>query len=116
VDRAKAFYMDQAGFEHLVDHSVGEDFRVVQLTPRGSTCSIAVMKNAVTAGSVQGLHLVVSDIDAARLKLLGRGVQVGEIFHFEEGVRYQARTPSAATTTRFYPLATPTATAGLYRR
>ena len=85
VDRAKAFYIENAGFDLHVDHSAGDDFRVVQLTPPGSACSIAVMRNAERAGSVQGLHLVVSDVDAARAELAGRGVGVSEVFHFEEG-------------------------------
>ncbi len=85
VDRAKAFYIENAGFDLLVDHSAGDDFRVVQLTPPGSACAIAVMRNAERAGAVQGLHLVVSDVDAARAELAGRGVDVSEVFHFEEG-------------------------------
>jgi catechol 2,3-dioxygenase-like lactoylglutathione lyase family enzyme len=82
VDRAKAFYVEQVGFDVLVDHSAGEDFRVVQLVPPGSACAIAVMKQPERAGSVLGLHLVVSDIDAARSELQGRGVAVGELYHF----------------------------------
>jgi catechol 2,3-dioxygenase-like lactoylglutathione lyase family enzyme len=82
VDRAKAFYLEQAGFELLVDHSAGEDFRVVQLVPPGSACAIALMANAEAAGTLQGLHLIVSDIDAARAELLGRGAPAGEVFHF----------------------------------
>ena len=85
VDRAKAFYTDRAGFNLDVDHRAGDDFRVVQLTPPGSACSITIMRNTAAAGSVQGLHLVVSDIDAARAELVGRGTDVGEIFHFESG-------------------------------
>ncbi len=85
VDRAKAFYMDQAGFGLDVDHSAGEDFRVVQLTPRGSSCSIALMRNtAMAAGSLQGLHLCVKDLDVARDELVGRGVDAAEMFHFGE--------------------------------
>jgi catechol 2,3-dioxygenase-like lactoylglutathione lyase family enzyme len=85
VDRAKDFYLEKAGFDLLVDHSAGTDFRVVQLTPPGSSCSIAVMGSAERAGSVQGLHLVVDDIDAAQAELAERGVDVGEAFHFEDG-------------------------------
>ncbi len=85
VDRAKTFYIEQAGFDLHVDHRAGDDFRVVQLTPPGSACSIAIMKNTVAPGSVQGLHLVVSDIDAARAELVGRGTDVSEIFHFGSG-------------------------------
>lgn len=85
VDRAKDFYLEKAGFDLLVDHSAGTDFRVVQLTPPGSSCSIAVMGSAERAGYVQGLHLVVDDIDAAQAELAERGVDVGEAFHFEDG-------------------------------
>lgn len=87
VDRAKAFYIDQAGFNLDVDHRAGDDFRVVQLTPPGSACSISIGKGITDAapGSVRGLHLVVSDIDAAHATLSQRGVDVGEIFHFEAG-------------------------------
>ena len=81
VDPAKAFYAEQVGFVVDVDHRAGEDFRVVQLTPPGSACSITLMRNEA-AGSLQGLHLVVRDIEAARTELVGRGVQVSEPFHF----------------------------------
>ena len=83
VDRAKAFYMDRAGFVLDVDHSAGEDFRVVQLTPPGSACSIALMKKVDAAGSAQGLHLMVPDVDTARAELLARGLDAGEPFHFD---------------------------------
>jgi hypothetical protein len=88
-------YIEKTGFRLDVDHSAGEDFRVVQLTPPGSACAIALMRNtALTsaggadsdrlhrAGSLQGLHLVVSDIDAARAELIARGTEVSEVFHF----------------------------------
>jgi len=81
-DRAKAFYLEQAGFSLLVDHSAGPDFRVIQVTPTGSACSIVLMCNPDAAGSVQGLHLVVSDVDVARQELTGRGVDVSEPYHF----------------------------------
>jgi catechol 2,3-dioxygenase-like lactoylglutathione lyase family enzyme len=84
VDRAKAFYIDRVGFDLLVDHSAGEDFRVVQLVPPGSACAIAVMKQPERAGSVLGLHLIVTDIDAARSELHERGVAVSELYHFGE--------------------------------
>src|ERR1700722_8977556 len=83
VDRAKAFYIDRAGFGLDVDHSAGEDFRVVQLTPPGSACSIALMRNLEAAGSAQGLQLVVSDVTAARDELAQRGLDTGEPFHFD---------------------------------
>jgi catechol 2,3-dioxygenase-like lactoylglutathione lyase family enzyme len=82
IDRAKAFYMEQAGFGLDVDHSAGEDFRVVQLTPPGSACSIALMKNDA-AGSLQGLHLIVGDIDSASAELKQRGVDATDVFHFD---------------------------------
>lgn len=82
IDRAKDFYEHNAGFHVDVDHRAGEDFRIVQLTPPGSACSITLMRNPDAAGSVQGLHLVVSDIDAAKAELSGRGVQTSDLFHF----------------------------------
>ena len=85
VDRAKAFYVDQAGFRLDVDHRAGEDFRVVQTTPRGSACSVTLMKNAERAGSLQGVHLIVEDIETARSELAERGVDVKGPFHFEDG-------------------------------
>ena len=84
VDRAKAFYMEMAGFNLDIDHRAGEDFRVVQLTPPGSACSITLMR-LTAPGTLQGLHLVVRDLEAARAALVGRGMAVGEIFHFESG-------------------------------
>ncbi len=83
VDRAKDFYVDRFGFRLDVDHRAGEDFRVVQLTPPGSACSVTLMRNGA-AGSVQGLHLVVKDLEAAHAELAGRGAPVSEPFHFGE--------------------------------
>jgi catechol 2,3-dioxygenase-like lactoylglutathione lyase family enzyme len=87
VDHAKAFYTEKVGFNLDVDHRAGDEFRVVQMTPPGSACSISIGKGITGAapGSVQGLHLVVSNIDAARAELVERGVEIGEIFHFESG-------------------------------
>lgn len=85
VDRAKAFYVDRVGFGLDVDHRAGEDFRVVQMTPPGSACSITIMRNTDAPGSLQGLHLVVSDIDEVRKELVARGVEVSELYHFDEG-------------------------------
>jgi len=89
VDRAKTFYMDKAGFNLDVDHRSGDTFRVVQLTPPGSACSISIGTGITDAapGSVRGLHLVVSDIEAANAQLVERGVDVGEIHHYESGQR-----------------------------
>lgn len=85
MDRAKAFYVERAGFDVHVDVNVGNRFRVIQLLPRGSACAIALMHQPERAGAVQGLHLVVSDVVAARAELAQRGVDVSEPFHFEEG-------------------------------
>jgi len=85
VDRAKAFYQDKAGFQLDVDHRAGEDFRIVQFTPPGSACSITLMRNDASAGTVQGLHLIVADIEAARAELTGRGADVSDFFHFDAG-------------------------------
>jgi catechol 2,3-dioxygenase-like lactoylglutathione lyase family enzyme len=87
VDRAKAFYTDKAGFNADHDYVVSEELRFVQLTPRGSACSIAIGQGLTTAvpGSVQGLQLVVSDIQAARAELLGRGAEVSEVQEFAWG-------------------------------
>jgi catechol 2,3-dioxygenase-like lactoylglutathione lyase family enzyme len=84
VDTAKEFYVERAGFRLDLDHRAGDAFRVVQLTPPGSACSIAVGLGITEAapGSAQGLHLVVPDIEAARDELVTRGVDVSEPFHF----------------------------------
>jgi|SRR5829696_9145314 catechol 2,3-dioxygenase-like lactoylglutathione lyase family enzyme len=87
VDRAKAFYTEQAGFNADHDHRVSDDLRFVQLTPPGSACSIAIGQGVsdTAPGSVQGLQLVVADIEAARAELLERGVEVGEVQDFPWG-------------------------------
>jgi predicted enzyme related to lactoylglutathione lyase len=87
VDRAKAFYTEQAGFNADHDHTVSDEIRFVQLTPPGSACSIALGTGISDAapGSVRGLQLVVSDIEAARAELAGRGVDVSEIQVFPWG-------------------------------
>lgn len=81
VDRAKSFYVDRAGFTLDHDHSAGDQFRVVQLTPPGSACSICFGVGIVDTapGSVKGLHLVVDDIHGARAELVGRGVEMGDV-------------------------------------
>jgi predicted enzyme related to lactoylglutathione lyase len=87
VDRAKNFYVDQAGFNADHDHTVSEDIRFVQLTPPGSACSIAIGKGTTDAepGSVRGLQLVVDDADAAREDLASRGVEVSPVQDFPWG-------------------------------
>jgi catechol 2,3-dioxygenase-like lactoylglutathione lyase family enzyme len=84
VDRAKEFYTDRAGFTLDVDHKAGENFRVVQLTPPGSACSITIGTGLTSAapGTYQGLHLVVTDVEAARTELAEGGVEISEPFHF----------------------------------
>ena len=81
VDRAKSFYVEQAGFNADHDHRVSDDMRFVQLTPPGSACSIAIGTGIMETepGSVQGLQLVVADADAARAHLIAHGVEVGEV-------------------------------------
>ncbi|HWS47408.1 MAG TPA: VOC family protein [Acidimicrobiia bacterium] len=107
VDRAKAFYADQAGFTVDVDFRAGDEFRVVQLTPPGSACSIALMRNNNAAGSLQGLHLIVSDIDAARAELSGRGADVSDLFHFESGVQLPGPDPQRSDYGTFCSFADP---------
>ena len=87
VDRAKAFYVDQVGFNADHDHTVGDEIRFVQLTPPGSACSIALGTGIIDTepGSVRGLQLVVADIEAARAELVGRGVDVSEVQTFDWG-------------------------------
>src|SRR5215813_13305121 len=83
VDRALRFYVDRVGFTLDVDYAPNDAFRVVQLTPPGSACSIQIGKGLTNAaaGSVRNVYLVVTDLEAARSRLLERGVEVGEIRH-----------------------------------
>jgi catechol 2,3-dioxygenase-like lactoylglutathione lyase family enzyme len=87
VDRAKAFYVEKAGFNADHDHLVSDDIRFVQLTPPGSACSIVLGKGITEEppGSVQGVQMVVPDINAARTELVERGVDVGEVQVFPWG-------------------------------
>jgi predicted enzyme related to lactoylglutathione lyase len=87
VDRAKAFYTEQVGFNADHDHRVSDDLRFVQLTPPGSACSITVGTGVTNAppGSVQGLQMVVSDAEAARAQLVERGVDASEVQDFPWG-------------------------------
>jgi predicted enzyme related to lactoylglutathione lyase len=87
VERAKAFYTDAAGFTLDNDVTVKEGLRFIQLTPPGSACSISIGEGIteMAPGSVEGLQLVVADIDAAREELAGRGVEVGEVQEFPWG-------------------------------
>jgi catechol 2,3-dioxygenase-like lactoylglutathione lyase family enzyme len=87
IDRAKAFYVEKTGFVAEHDHQVSEELRFVQLTPPGSRCSIALTNGAhqMAPGSLEGLQLVVGDIDRAREQLLARGVEVGDVQDFPWG-------------------------------
>jgi catechol 2,3-dioxygenase-like lactoylglutathione lyase family enzyme len=98
VDRAKDFY-EALGWRLDADFFTGEDFRVVQLTPPGSECSIIIgtgVTSAVT-GSVQGLHLIVFNIETARAELVDRGVDVSEVFHDAGGIFHHAGTEGRVT-------------------
>ena len=90
VDRAKAFYAEQVGFNVDHDHTVSDELRFVQLTPPGSTCSIAIGTGVATGapGSAQGMLLVVSDIDATRAELAGNGVEISEVKDEPWGARH----------------------------
>jgi predicted enzyme related to lactoylglutathione lyase len=87
VDRAKDFYVEKAGFNPDHDHVVSDEMRFVQLTPPGSACSIAIGKGItqMTPGSVEGLQVVVEDIEAARGALAEGGVEVSEVQDFPWG-------------------------------
>ncbi len=87
IDRAKRFY-GGLGWRLDADFAAGDDFRVIQFTPPGSECSVIFGKNVTAAapGSAHGLYLIVSDIEAARDELLGRGVEISEVFHDAGGV------------------------------
>ena len=113
IDRAKAFYIENAGFDLLVDHRAGDDFRVVQLTPRGSACAIAFVTGSGTGGaaaapgSLSGLHLVVTDVDDARAELLERGTEVSELFHFDDGGQVPGPHPERADYGSFFSFSDP---------
>jgi predicted enzyme related to lactoylglutathione lyase len=106
VDKVKAFYIENAGFRLDVDHQA-ENFRVVQLTPPGSACSITLMPKEKASGPIQGLHLVVNDIEAARAELAGRGVDVSAVFHFENGVQQPGAEPDRSDYNSFLSFSDP---------
>jgi predicted enzyme related to lactoylglutathione lyase len=87
VDRAKTFYTEKAGFNADHDYQVNEGLRFVQLTPPGSACSIVIGEGITEAapGSVQGMQMVVADINAAHAELVERGVDVSEVQEFPWG-------------------------------
>ncbi len=91
IDRAKRFY-SRLGWSCDIDHTAGDDLRIVQFTPPGSEASIMFGRNITTAtpGSVQGLHLIVSDVEAVRDDLLRRGIEISELFHDAGGIFHRA--------------------------
>ncbi len=110
VDRSKAFYVDQMGWNCDVDFSPNDEFRVVQLTPPGSACSITIGKgvaDASSAGLYKGMHLCVNDIVAARKELLERGVEASEPYHFGETGRTEGAHPERASYGTFAEVADP---------
>jgi len=108
VDRAKAFYADRLGFRLDADFSGPDGFRIVQVTPPGSGCSVSFGADVTTGvpGSVQDLMLVVRDIEATRADLVARGVDVSDVFHDAGGVFHhagtEARVPGPAPERRTY--------------
>jgi catechol 2,3-dioxygenase-like lactoylglutathione lyase family enzyme len=108
VDRAKAFY-EQIGFTLDGDHGGGHAFRVVQFTPPGSACSVAFGIGITTSepGSAKGLHLVVTDIEAAHAELVGRGAEVSDIRHMKDGQWTPGADPNHADYNSFADFADP---------
>ena len=109
VDRARSFYAEKLGFTVDVDHQAGDEFRVVQLTPPGSACSISIGKGITTAtpGSTQGLYLIVSDILAAHQELIERGTEVSDIFQFAEGGQVPGPHPKRGKYESFFSFSDP---------
>jgi catechol 2,3-dioxygenase-like lactoylglutathione lyase family enzyme len=91
VDRAKAFYVEKAGFNVDVDSRPNEELRIVQMTPPGSACSITMVKGSgapeMEPGSLQGLQITTSDLRAARAELAERGVEISEIQSYDQQAR-----------------------------
>src|SRR5438270_4706553 len=106
IDRAKAFYIEKLGFNLDVDHRAG-DFRVVQLTPPGSACSVTLMRNEAAPGSVRGLHLIVDDIEAAHSELTQRQAEVSDIFHFDSGRQAPGADPNRQNYNSFLSFSDP---------
>jgi len=108
IDRAKEFYAEKLGFNLDVDHRDG-DFRIVQLTPPGSACSVVfgTTTNIADAGTVAGLQITVTDIEQAHRELTERGVQPSEIQHFVHGEPQPGPDPDRAPFNSFVFFADP---------
>ena len=100
-------FRSKAGFVLDVDHRAGEDFRIIQFTPPGSACSVTLMRNADAAGSMQGLHLIVNDIEAARAEITGRGAEVSDFFHFGAGGQEPGLDPQRARFGSYFSFSDP---------
>jgi catechol 2,3-dioxygenase-like lactoylglutathione lyase family enzyme len=107
VDRAKRFYLEQAGFELIVDVQPNEHFRVVQLVPPGSACAIAIGTMTQTQAPLKGLHLIVDDIEAAWAELVGRGTEVSELYHFDGGTQTPGADPQRSDYNSFFDFSDP---------
>ena len=109
VDRAKEFYVGKLGFHEDVDFRPSEAFRVVQVTPPGSACSITFGTglSQVAPGTYQGMHLVVTDIEAARAQLVAAGVEVSEPYHFGAEGQAPGLHPERASYGTYLSLADP---------
>jgi catechol 2,3-dioxygenase-like lactoylglutathione lyase family enzyme len=107
VDRAKDFYARQMGFSVDADFSAGETFRVVHLIPSGSECGITLMRNDEAAGSLAGLHLLVSDIEAARAEIVERGVEPSDFVHFDRGEQVAGVHPGRGDYESFFAISDP---------
>ena len=112
-DRAKDFYIDKLGWTLIVDHQASPDFRVIQVSPPGSACAIALMKNPEAAGSVQGLHLVVADIEAAAAELEQAGIDTSSMFHYGPSGQTPGIDPGRQSYATFLPFSDPDGTAWL---
>ena len=107
VDRAKRFYSEQLSFGVDVDFSTGDSFRVVQLTPPGSACSVSLMREEERAGTLRGLHLIVSDVEAAQRELTAAEVKIDGPFHFQDGVQQTGLHPERPDYGSFLSFADP---------
>jgi catechol 2,3-dioxygenase-like lactoylglutathione lyase family enzyme len=109
VDRAKSFYLDQLGFGLEVDTSPTENFRIVQMTPRGSACSIAIGTGIgqMEPGSLKGLHLCVSDIEAAHAQLVESGAAPSDPYHFGASGRADGVDPERRSYATFFDFSDP---------